>query len=424
MRAIFAIFVLAISSLGMALSLDADEELRERIKDHDLGAHWIYDDFPRAQSEAKKTGKPLLVLFRCVPCQCAEVLDEQVTMEGSELEALEKEFVCVRLVQMKGVDLGYFQFDRDLSFAVLFMNADGTVYGRYGTRATVSRTEATHISLPSFKKSLERALALHKGYPGNKEQFVGKRAEPEKIRFAEQMQEFKKFSGATTVENCIHCHMAGEAEVRRRVEEGRLTLSDVWVYPLPENLGLSLDVNDGLLVKRVREGSPAATAGLKPGDELISLQGQPLVSQGDIQWALHHLPREAKLAVRFRRNGEVVEKTIPLSGEWRRTEVSWRDSLAGIRPGIFLRPVSQGERKQNGVAEGGMALGVRYVQGPAAQKSGIRQGDVVVAVDGLTNLLGEGDFLAHIRLTKAGADSARLTIKRKGEERTIELPLK
>ena len=419
-----ALLFLATSFLGATTPVPADDELRERIKDHDLAAHWIYDDFPRAEAEAKKTGKPLLVLFRCVPCQCAEVLDEQVTREGSELEALEREFVCVRLVQMKGVDLGYFQFDRDLSFAVLFMNADGTVYGRYGTRASISRIEATHISLPSFRKSLQRALALHKGYPGNKELFAGKRAAPEKIRFAEQMPEFKKLTGATTVENCIHCHMAGEAEVRRRMEEGRLTLADVWVYPLPENLGLSLDVNDGLLVKRVREGSPAGAAGLKPGDELISLHGQPLVSQGDIQWVLHHLPREAKVTIHFRRGGEELEKTLFLSGDWRRTDVSWRDALAGIRPGIYLRPVSQGERKQNGVSDRGMALGVRYVQGPPAQKSGIRQGDVVVAVDGLTNLLGEGDFLAHIRLTKASADSAKLTVKRKGEERTIELPLK
>jgi hypothetical protein len=56
-----------------------DDGLRERIKDHDLAAHWIYDDFPRAQAEAARAGKPLLVLFRCVPCQCAEVLDEQVS---------------------------------------------------------------------------------------------------------------------------------------------------------------------------------------------------------------------------------------------------------------------------------------------------------------------------------------------------------
>lgn len=28
---------------------------------------WIYNDFPKGVAEAKKTGKPLLVVLRCVP---------------------------------------------------------------------------------------------------------------------------------------------------------------------------------------------------------------------------------------------------------------------------------------------------------------------------------------------------------------------
>jgi hypothetical protein len=41
---------------------------------------------------------------------CREI-DEQVVRPGGELEELEKPFVCVRAVPMKGVDLGLFQFD-------------------------------------------------------------------------------------------------------------------------------------------------------------------------------------------------------------------------------------------------------------------------------------------------------------------------
>ena len=28
---------------------------------------WIYNDFPKGVAEAKRTGKPLLVVLRCVP---------------------------------------------------------------------------------------------------------------------------------------------------------------------------------------------------------------------------------------------------------------------------------------------------------------------------------------------------------------------
>jgi hypothetical protein len=421
-RQVLAVYEEGIQQLEQRLAAAEQDGLRQRIKDRGLAAHWIYDDFPRAQAEARRTGKPLLVLFRCVPCQCAEVLDEQVTRAGSELAELEQQFVCVRLVQMKGVDLNYFPFDRDLSFAVLLMNADGTIYGRYGTRATISRTEMTHVSLPSFGKALQRALELHKSYPANKESLAAKRSPPGKYQFAEEMPHLQGIRGPTTVHNCIHCHMAGEGEVARRWKDGALTRSDIWVYPLPENLGLQLDVNDGLLVKQVREGTPAAGAGLRAGDELLAMNGQPLVSQGDIQWVLHHLPLESELNVRFRRGGETQERTLALSGNWRKTDVSWRESLTGIRPGIYVRPISDGERRSKRIPATGMALGVRYVPGKAARAAGLRQGDVILAVDGETGLLGEGDFLEYLRIESA--NEVALRINRRGQELELKLPLR
>jgi hypothetical protein len=41
-------------------------ELKKRLKDE---AHpdWIYDDLPAAFAEARKSGKPILAVFRCVP---------------------------------------------------------------------------------------------------------------------------------------------------------------------------------------------------------------------------------------------------------------------------------------------------------------------------------------------------------------------
>ena len=56
------------------------------------------------------------------------------------MKALMDQFVCVRLVQANRLDLTKFQFDYDLTFSVFFMNPDGTIYGRYGTRS--SRKEA------------------------------------------------------------------------------------------------------------------------------------------------------------------------------------------------------------------------------------------------------------------------------------------
>lgn len=46
---------------------------------------WIYDDYERAFAEARRTGKPLLVVLRCIPCLACAGLDAQVVLENPEL---------------------------------------------------------------------------------------------------------------------------------------------------------------------------------------------------------------------------------------------------------------------------------------------------------------------------------------------------
>lgn len=47
--------------------LTAQPNLQETLKDTNVAAHWIYDDYTQAVARATMTGKPLLVTFRCVP---------------------------------------------------------------------------------------------------------------------------------------------------------------------------------------------------------------------------------------------------------------------------------------------------------------------------------------------------------------------
>ena len=43
------------------------EKLREALNDNALVGTWIYDDLDAGYAEAKKSGKPLMVVLRCVP---------------------------------------------------------------------------------------------------------------------------------------------------------------------------------------------------------------------------------------------------------------------------------------------------------------------------------------------------------------------
>ena len=44
----------------------AENQIRERLKDQ-VADFWIYDDLKRGYEQAKTSGRPLLVSFRCVP---------------------------------------------------------------------------------------------------------------------------------------------------------------------------------------------------------------------------------------------------------------------------------------------------------------------------------------------------------------------
>jgi len=336
--------------------------------------------------------------------------------------------VCVRLVQMNGLELSQFQFDYDQTFAVLFLNPDGTVYGRYGTRAGSGPNSTTHVSLASLGKAMERALALHQGYPGNRSKLAGKRGPAPPFRTVNDMPWMKDRPLRTMVnKGCIHCHQARDMVLREKWLARQLAPADLWVYPLPENTGMKLEVDDGLRVASVTAGSPAAQAGIRPGDELRALEGHPLVSQADVQWILNSAPDTCRLSAEVVRGGQPRTVSIPLAGEWKHTDISWRVSSGpGLRWGIWSQPLSAEEREKRAIPPGSVAMEVKNLFAPRAdplRAAGLRPGDVIVAADGKSAFANEGEFLAYLRLTHPPGDRAKLTVLRAGQRLDLDVPM-
>ena len=82
-------------------------------------------------------------------------LDDELVDTHPVIRPLLEQFVCARQVSTNGLDLSLFQYDTDQSFAVFFLNADKTIYGRFGTRS--HRTEwLGDVSLKGLAKALKK----------------------------------------------------------------------------------------------------------------------------------------------------------------------------------------------------------------------------------------------------------------------------
>ncbi len=388
--------------------------LRESLDDLDVSANWIYDDLELAKRLSRKSGKPLLVTFRCVPCDACKVFDARVKKNPKEIKDLLAQFVCVRLIQMKGVDLDIFQFDYDMSWAAVFMNADGTVYGRYGTRAP--HNPMAYNSMASLKRAMRGALELHREYPASRDALQGKQGKPGRWRRPEDIPPLQdRRNKPTTPETCIHCHMVYDAMRNTAYDEGSFDLKSIWVYPLPDNVGMVIDVDAGTQIWKVMPGSFADRAGLKAGDELISLDGQPLLSQADIQWVLHHAPAKARIPVVAVRNGHTVEAVLALHGAWKRSDISWRSSMYSLRPkeGFWAPEISEDRKRELGVALDELALRVKWIPDwSTAHEAGLKEGDVILEVDGSRDRLIPRQLAAYVRLEHQVGDQLKLTVLR------------
>lgn len=415
--------------------VDPSKPLRERINDlHVLGAdHWIYNDLEKARAEARTSNKPIFVTFRCVPCKSCSSFDAEVA-QGSELIAMlaKTSFVALRQVEMKSVDLTQFQFDHDLNWAAMFINADGTVYGRYGTQS--AQGPDAYNSTESLEKAMLRVLALHAGYPKNAQALAGKTPPLKPYKTALEMPGLDRretLRGQTERGNCIHCHNVHDAENNTHHAAGLSKDKYIYRYPLPDNLGLHIDPRDGLKVERVEAGSPAARAGLRAGDEVTHFDGQPAISIADMQWVLHQLPYgDASVDITAKRAEKAQNFTVKMAAGWRKSDISWRGSMWSLRPspGFWAPLLKEEEVKAANLPPGTLALRVHVLdskqpQGKAALGAGLKLKDVIVGLEGKPWTMTSVDFHVYVRMNYRKGDLLPLTVWRDGQKQEVKVPL-
>jgi hypothetical protein len=399
-------------------------------------ARWIYNDVDRGFAEAKKTGKPVLVVLRCVPCLSCVGLDAEVLKEPT-LSPLLDQFVCVRLINANAIDLARFQFDYDLSFSTLFFNADGTIYGRYGSWVHQADPEAKETI--GYRRALEGALAIHRGYPQNGVTLAGKQGAPTPFRtpveipvLAEKYGRELNWNGKV-VQSCVHCHQVGEAFRTYYREKGE-TVPLERIYPLPasETVGLSLAADKEATITAVAAGSLGAAAGFRVGDEVVTFGGQPLISIADFSWVLHRAPPAGKVPAIVKRSGTEIALTLTLPEGWRmKTEISKRVGTWSMRAmafgGLTLVDLDDVARKDRGLGMEKMALFVKgmgqFNKHGTAKKVGFLKDDVIVEFAGLAARASEGELIGQVLAKTKIGETVEVTVLRRGERVGLKLPM-
>jgi serine protease Do len=319
----------------------------------------------------------------------------------------------VRLTSLRGINLNMFDFDYDLTWMAFFLSPDERVLGRFGGRLP-DDTE-TYRTIDGLRFAMDAALKRFQQGPPPEMPAV---TPPRTI---DQYPGIVKFAPNA----CAHCHHAYDLRREMLQDKGTWSLDEVWVYPLPENVGWTLAVDPGNRLNAVAAGSAADAAGMSPGDVLLEVNRMASATFTDVQYALHKAPATGELPVKFSRAGKVTEAELKLQPGWRKTDVSWRRSLKGVEPASGLNgdDLTVEEKQQLGLPP--KALAFRQGNFPArqARQAGVQQNDIIVGVDGKNLEMTARQFDAFIRLNFRKGDTVTLDIFRDGKRLELRMKL-
>ncbi len=161
----------------------------------------------------------------------------------------------------------------------------------------------------------------------------------------------------------------------------------------------------GALVDGVTRGSPAAVAGLEPGDVIVEVGGKPIEGYRRLLSVVGLYRPGEKMKVAFVRHGQRAEAVVTLAGP--------RDAGATTVLGVELQPLDPRDSASLGLGGGGLVVTSVDPRGPA---SGVlEEGDILLALDG------KPITLAHFKALAARlANGARATlIIQRGRERFV-----
>jgi serine protease Do len=221
------------------------------------------------------------------------------------------------------------------------------------------------------------------------------------------------------------------AELREhgKVDRGWLGVQIQEVTPeIASSLGLS-KVN-GALVAAVTPDSPAAQAGVKQGDVITGINGQPVERLKDLTLNVANQRAGSKVSLEVWRGGKTENLQASVAQMPKEiAQASDESSSNGPRGqtgqlGLALAPLTPELRDRFGLDESTKGVVVTSVRpGSAAADIGLRPGDVVMKVN-QTDVTAPRQLIHQIEVArKDGRDAVLLLVARGDAQRFVALPV-
>jgi serine protease Do len=177
-------------------------------------------------------------------------------------------------------------------------------------------------------------------------------------------------------------------------------------------LAQSLNVADesGILIDNIHTDSPAASAGILPGDYITNVNGDPVENGVDFARAVGGKSPGTAVEFTLIRYGNEQNMSVTLK-EQPKSEVL--NNPKNYWPGLNIMPITNQVRNQAGIpssVEGVVAF--RVLSNTPVATAGIRSGDVITAINGES----ASDAISFYRALNNAGDSVTFDINRRGRE--------
>jgi S1-C subfamily serine protease len=194
--------------------------------------------------------------------------------------------------------------------------------------------------------------------------------------------------------------------------------SHSWIFP---GSGMRLGVilsergENGARIREVLPDSPAAKAGLREDDVIISIDGKKVDDPADVRDFLQDMDESKKVDIEVLRDGKQLK--LSATPETHPMRMITRQIMRGNYLGVDLQEMNSDLASYFGTDAKSGVLVTRVERNSPAEKAGLRSGDVVTQFNG-KKVSSADDLREALDDLEEGQD-AKLTVLRHGKQQQI-----